>query len=645
MPEIKCGDSKLQFILTQENDQLWLELHDLTNGKQWGKAPLLIIDVHDKALRRNVTIRQFRIDRIEQLPDGVHVVVGHRSTGVEIGLWVRIILGELSIMLQPSEVYERHQELHRLFCIDILPGMLSVGPGGTLVLPVNTGMLCDPAKKSKCSDKFLIYGEQDRWELMPSMPVLAAYQNNAGITAIATRGACDTECRVNTDGCGNGSIGFAFSLRRFWPDPVDLDIREFRYTPIPQKVDYVQFAAKRLRRHVMDDLGKKTLRKRAQESESVAYLINAYTMKMFHGMENAGYIMADSCKSDPVSFLNLLTFPEALANLKKLHDAGVTKILTQSVGWNTRGHDGLYPTRFPIEERLGGEKKFMEMVASGNSLGFHMNVHDNMVMAAKASPDFNPDYVIHDIYGQPLVHGCWAAGIEYSHWVAALPPDRLGGHLQRMKALGLRGMYYMDYMPQPLEVNYHPKFIGPRSQCARGFNKALAEARSIFGSVGAENGFMCAAIDADSLASRPKQSHLNSSDPSWPVMSFLDKRVPIWQMVLHDLVSSENHEGLTWRNAMDLVLFGDHPRDEWSARPGIMPILDDRRIRAIKTMSDFVLGSHLNLQTEELMKYEEPAENMRQTTFADGTVVTVDDAKQELFVNNRKVEKLNGLLD
>jgi hypothetical protein len=39
-----------------------------------------------------------------------------------------------------------------------------------------------------------------------------------------------------------------------------------------------------------------------------------------------------------------------------------------------------------VEERLGGEAGFREMIRSGNDLGFHMQVHDNFIMTCAASP-------------------------------------------------------------------------------------------------------------------------------------------------------------------------------------------------------------------------------------------------------------------
>ena len=43
------------------------------------------------------------------------------------------------------------------------------------------------------------------------------------------------------------------------------------------------------------------------------------------------------------------------------------------------------------------------MARTADGLGFHLQVHDNYRMNYPIAPDWNPDHVIQDVYGQPLV--------------------------------------------------------------------------------------------------------------------------------------------------------------------------------------------------------------------------------------------------
>lgn len=640
--QVQTEDSQLN--LYPEGQRMLAQLTLKRSGRVWGPVPLLALDVFDKPLKRIECIENWQVEYTELVDGGVRIVVSDRPHGIEVGLRLRLQEGELSILIAPGEIYERDPVMYRLFAVNLLPGLLSVH-NGSLLLPLNTGMLCPTTGAPAVKDRFLIYGEQERWELTPALPFCAAFDDKGGLMALARQGACDAECRVETDGRGKGNAGFAVSLRRTWVDPVDYCNREVRIVPLPPANDPVGFCARRLRRHVMDDLGKKTLEERAGESPEVAYLLDAYIMKLFHGIENVGYMMEGKTTVNPGSFQNYMTFAEAAAGLQKLKQAGVGKILTQCVGWNTKGHDGLYPTRFPIEERLGGEAGFREMIRTGNALGFNIQVHDNFIMQNLNSPDFDRDYAVIDIHGEPLIHGRWAGGPEASGWPLAMPEERIAGHLRRMKDLGLKGMYYVDYMQQPLEVNYHPKHKGPRSACARGQVLIVEECRRVFGACGTEFGFLPCAVAADHISTCGDPWHLTMCKPEWPICALIDRKrvVPVWQMVMSGLVALEARNGATWANAMTCILFGGVPRDEWSVRPGVMPVLDDRRIAALKAMYDLCVTRFGHLKRHQITAFRKLGDDASQTTFDDGTTVTADFKGGELSVNGRPVSRPEAL--
>ena len=95
-------------------------------------------------------------------------------------------------------------------------------------------------------------------------------------------------------------------------------------------------------------------------------------------------------------------------------------------------------------------------------------------------------------------------------------------------------MYYVDFMQQSLEVNYHPKHKGPRSACARGQVLIVETARSIFGSCGTEFGFLPCAVAADHISTCGDPWHLTMCKPEWPVMALIDRQkvVSVWQMAM-----------------------------------------------------------------------------------------------------------------
>ncbi|MCG3148606.1 MAG: hypothetical protein PCFJNLEI_02051 [Verrucomicrobiae bacterium] len=629
---VTFGDDRLQATLEHRPDQLWLTLRAPATGTTRGPVPLLHVEVYDKAEFRVNTLTKYRIDLVQPLPDGAHIVIGDSFRRLQLGLWLRIENGELVVTLPLAELYENKAEVYRTFTAIILPGLLQTT--GKLILPLNTGIVCNVAGKPQVADRFMIYGEQSRWELLPTLPVAAA----GDWLVLATGGAAETECHVATDGAGMGTVTFAMSFRQFWPDPVEPETRVLRYAPIPAKADPVVFVAKRLRRHVVEDLQKPTLQQRLSESPELAYLHDAYIMKLFYAVEHNGIMMQGTPQAGALSFKQVMNFAEAGALLRKVRAAGIDKVVTQSVGWNPRGHDGLWPTRFPIEERLGGESGFRQLLATGHSLGFQMNVHDNYLSAYRSSPDFDPELLIHDQWGGLMGLGEWGGGITYIHWALTLPAERLEGEIQGVKALGLTGAGYIDGMGNPLYRDYHPRHRGTRTGYARGTQRIIEAAKKVYGAAGTECGFLYAALPADSMVQGGAEWMLKACPPHWPVTALLEKRVPLWHLALHGLLIHENH-GETWGAAMNAILLGGHPRTEWSANPGVMPVLTDGLLAKLKAHYDLVLKKFGHLQTLELTDYHEPNDGITTTRFADGTEVTADFNHQELIVNGQRVDR------
>ena len=638
MNPIIFGDDKLQATLEHENDTLWLTLLDKTSGKKWGKSRLAVADAYSKMELRTDTLEKLQLLQTEPTDDGVHVTLGDNFRGIAFALWLSIRDGELSIRVPMPEVYERKAVLYRLFAIDLLPGMMRVGSQGTMLLPLNTGISCSPAGKPKLSDAFLIYGEQHRWELLPMLPICAAHEPTGGMLALAVSGACDAQCRVNTDGQGSGDVGFAINLRQHWPDPVDPVTREFRYRPIAGNADPIHVSAKRLRKHVMEDLGKPTLKQRISETPALAYALSAFTMKLFYGIENQGIMMFGKEDGNPISFKRVMTFAQAGENLKRLHTAGVSRIYTQSVGWNPRGHDGLFPTRFPVEERLGGEAGFRSLIKLGQSLGFMMQVHDNQMMAVSASPDFKPDLLVHDIHGEPMITGCWGGGITYARSAAAHSDEEIERSNRQIQSLGIAGHFYLDGMGNPLYVNYNKARPGARSAYAASVNRFLDLGKRIFGSVGTECGFMYCALHADTIVTPGEIWHMKTCNPKWDITQLMEKRVPLWQLALHGLVSVECLD-MSWTGVMRTILFGERPRTEWSAEPGIMPVLDDKMIARLKANYDLSVAKFSYLQLEEMTEHRFVADGVESTKYADGSEVVADFGKLELRVNGELFTK------
>jgi hypothetical protein len=620
-------------------DGCTLTLHDSTTNQRFGPVPLLVMEVYDRMLLRVDRVTSFTVEDVRRVDDAIHVTLQERRRGLRVGLWIRITEAqELSVWLSPAEVYESRANLYRLFAIDLLPGFITSEAPAQLLLPLNTGMVCKTAEKPACEDRFLIYGQQACWEILPTMPICALQAPAGGMVALAAEGAAETECRVRTDGVG-GSVGLSFFFRGDDIDPIENSPREIRYTPVPAAADLAVFTADVLRTHIMRDLGKTTLEQRAAESPEVKYLLQAYIMKLFYGVQAQGCMLNEDGSGDGGRFILTMTFDEAANGLKRFHDAGVDKIYTQNVGWNYRGHDGAYPTRFPVEQRSGGEAAFRNLIAYGHELGYQMTVHDNYLDAYEVSPDLDPETVMVDRYGQMQVRGFWGGGTSYLLWPLAFQHKHLEDQMLRIKEMGIRGPFYLDGMGSPLYINYHPRHRGSRTQMVRGTERLLRTAREIYGSSATETGYLYCSIIPD-LVANPGNDHLLSmARPEWKITALLDRCIPLWQMAMSGLVITEN-QGLSWKDTMCALLYNQQPRYEWSTRPGVQPVLDDAMIARIKFRYDLLIKKYGHLRLQRMVDFKRDG-SVESTTYEDGTCVTGDFATGSLTVDDQRIVEPN----
>jgi len=633
-------DDRLAAVIERGQERLELCLSDRESGRRWGPARLVDLEVYCKDEFRAVVAKSYRIDAVEASGDRLHVVIGHAQLGVRLGLWLAVEGGELVVRMPIPEVYEDRAS-RRLFSVIVLPELMSVGADGRMLLPLNTGCLTRPADKPALADRFMIYGEQSRWELVPMLPACGVGGGEGGLMAIATGAAAETECHVRTDGNGGGTLAFGMSLRQFWPDPVEWRTREIRYRPVPAEGDLLHEVAARLRRHLIEDRGKPTLKQRIAESPELAYLMDGYTMKLFFAVENRGLMMEGAEKGEPITYQRVMTCAEAEANLKRLHDAGIDKVYTQMTGWNPNGHDGLYPTRFPVDERIGGEAGFRRLIDAGHALGYQMNVHDNAIEGVERSPDFDFERVIHDQWGGPMRLGEWGGGPTLKINNTVIDDAELEAFFRQAKDRGLTGMGYLDGMGNPLYRDYHPRHRLTRSGYAAMTNRLIEMSRKVHGAAGTECGFMYCAAAADSVVTGGSQGHWNQCSEAWPITRLMDRRVPLYRLVFSGLVFQECQQP-RWRRVMESVSMGLHPRDEWAAHPGPMPVFNDDRIAKLKAVYDIACRRFGHLKAEQLVSWAEE-DGVETTKFDDGTEVIADYRREKLIVNGEAVERPEAL--
>jgi hypothetical protein len=626
------------------NPQL-VQLTDLNNGMAWTAEAPARLEVLCLGGQRPEVIHHPPC-RLTQGDGFVDCELVSTDYGVKVVVRFTLEQGELVVRIPSDRISETNREVGLLSGIELLPGLLSTSKDtpGHLVLPIRNGVICRPERHQRFSDRFLIYGEQKRWEDLPLLPCCGAVREkaHAALLAIVAAGDCDAECRVSVDGQAGGKTGFALRYRYTPIDPVDPIDRVIHIVPLRGKDAGYAGMGRRMYRHILKTAGRGTLAERAAKNPDLRYAATSYTVKVFQAHKAMGFVDGTG------EYKVWATFDQTAEQLAFLKKNGIERVWAQCVGWNPDGHDGAWPTRFPIDERLGGAEGFKRLIAAGKTLGYMVGVHDNYLDNYKRSPDWDPDLCVGNIYGQPLKQGVWSGGQNHRGWGLALPDRLLKDQLLKMKELGIEGVYYIDAMAMPLEVSYNPKHGERRYRraCAEGQVRILREAEDIFGGSATEMGFLYCAAYTDSMATQ-----LYPCDKvNYPIA---DEAVPLWNMAMKGLIFYES--GMTHgaifngnpteamaRHLLGLAETGVKPRVETSyvvPAWGAYPV--EAYIDGMQAAHDLMLKRLEGTCMASLDDHEfvagDPASGkyVSRSKFSDGTEVVCDYEKLTLEIDGK----------
>ncbi len=633
-------------VRVSERDGIaFVTLDDRISGATWGPVPAFRMEIYSIALRREET--DFRPKTVLtsgpgwiEISQSVHELHATASATVRF----QIEGGELVARIPSDRITSPQPELSLLAGIDLLPGFLSVeAKTGALALPIVNGALCYPERHPDSRLRFLMYGEQPQWELMPMLPCCGAIrsQDKAALMALAEQGECDAECRVEIDTQGDGHVGFCLKYRYTPVDPVDPTDRVVRFVPLRGRDAGYAGMGRRLHRFVLQKSGRGTLAERAAGNPDIAYAANSFVLKIMHACKEIG-------STDGSGKLHVYTtFDQARDQLSAMKQAGIERCFVQLTGWNLEGHDGCWPTRFPPEPALGGEAGLRRLLAHGQSLGYQMQVHDNYIDRMARSPEFDPNQCVGGLHGGPLVRGCWAGGLNHAGWPLAYPEEQLTGQMERVRALGARGVAYLDAMGLPLEVSYNMA-QGPhryRRACADGVNTIIRAARATYGAAGVETGYLYCAVEADYVVGMYHDHAAMHTD-------LVDVRVPLWQMAvkghaicnLHDTFNGaialpSSADQTVSRRMLTMAEFGLLPRNEITAARGdwgypLGPVLDAMRLEydlMVRRLAGPAMASLVDHEICDLAP--DGTTQVSLSVFSDGTRILCDYALNRLEIN------------
>jgi hypothetical protein len=626
---LESADACLDVLLTESACMTGLVLTDRVTGRSWRSGPP-VVEVMWDALQRVEAQPDMRCLSATRSEDGA-IELAFFCPRSEVGFTLRVELAgpDLRVTLPFARVQEGRAGHYRLFAIRPTPGLMTATGDEAVLVPLVSGALVRPEQvEFAFEDRFLIYGQQPRWEDLPLLPVSAVYRDgHDGLMAMIESGDCDAAFELSLDGRGTGVADFSCGYRQFWPDRLDASDRTICYGLLRgQEAGYVG-VGRRLQRMFREVHGVTTLSQRAQRNPDIAQLARSLVVKTFHAMKDIGYEAGDG------PYRVFQPFAETADQLAKLKAAGIADVYVQLVGWNIDGHDGRYPQRFPVDDRLGGEAGLRALVKAGQSLGYQMQVHDNYV----DSTDPEHPAVIRNLWGDPLPRGLWGGGCIYA--MNPLKYDRawLRSQMEQIKALGIRGVYYLDAMSPPLEVDYDPSGPAGRAGHAAGIGFLMDLGRSVFNAVGAECPFAHVARRADYVPSPAVRPAGRAGTKIWEIVS---EWVPVWHVAFHGLlVHAQQDAGFP--NVSSLLAaaeVGSVPRSDFTGanpEPGNLMAerWSERLPQAFKAKHDILIGRLGANVFSPITGHECTGPRCYRTTFENGSIVEVDYAAERLWID------------
>ncbi len=567
------------------------------------------------------------------------------ATHPQLGLAMSATITQTAIGKLLTVPYEQLKEsaFARFKSIRLLPGLGETceGDGSTLVLPYEEGALCD------CQDK-----TPDE-HVLPLFYPLPCYGNMAlfGITfgdgdalaAIVDGGRFDCSLAIRTCWGSNKSYGIdpVFSIRDYADDePLAENISIYYKVLNGQSANVAGIAAfyRQFNRQVRQLT---TLAEKIQTNEALSYSAKATSLRCRLGVKPMPVTILEQTPENqpPVNVFMNFDDVSSLVDECARQEIGPTEF--NLVGWNFGGHDGAFPQLFPVEPALGGQAALTRLIEQSHAHGYPLSLHDNYFDAYSLAENFDPQTINCNHDGSQTLGGQYGGGQAYQVCPKCAYEKYARTLLPKVAALGIKGAYYTDVLSvAQLCKCYDSNHPLSRRGNAKWWKKILAEIHTHFGvsySEGARD-WALPELDRAYLVSLTTET----------AFSFIDKKVPLFQMVYHGYLIYNSFRGgvnalpgeeIYLRNiaygGMPILYYHHIFNPAWSAEDGWdrdltfegpEKLRDD--VALIKQVTDDV-QRYAWLQTCFIEDFIEHSQTLSETVYSNGASIYVNYADHE----------------
>ena len=414
---------------------------------------------------------------------------------------------------------------------------------------------------------------------------------------------------------------------RWEPSLGKMDYRRVMKYSFVKDCDYNDLC-KIYRNYVIEKGRFKSLAEKAVKTPSIDQLIgSAFLHKGIKTqvMTNSDFYDAEN----PDKNNHLTPFSVRTEEIKKFHDLGVEKLYLHIDGWAEPGYDNQHPDYLPACEKAGGWKAMKELSDTMHECGYLFGIHDQYRDYYYAAKTFDENFATRLADGTIPSHARWAGGPQ-TYLCATQAPFYVKRNFTEIMDNGIKlDCAYLDvFTCNEGDECSHPWHKMTRRECYEYRNTCFEYllSKGILPSSEEVNDWaipslvFCHYAPYDFMLDRPGSPKKGIPVPLFNLV-YHDCLIEPWMM---DKVSEEEDYMLYAvlnGGAPYLVRDGAYQNTDGSFAGGVEISIEDQ-IKRCKVVSDL----HEKVAKCEMVRHEMVDGNpeVQRTTFADGTVVTVD---------------------
>ncbi len=392
------------------------------------------------------------------------------------------------------------------------------------------------------------------------------------------------------------------------------------------------------REYVMKNNGCERLSVRAERDERLKKSADSIAVRIRQGWKPAPSPVENQTPETEPPMHVACTFDRVGDVARKFKSEDVKNAEICLVGWNCGGHDGRFPQIFPADPRLGGTEKMKELIEETKSLGYQIVCHDDATAAYTIADCFDEEYLLKNRDGKPHARPfCWSGGRPYKICPKRQYEKFEIPNQQKLKELGFEGLHYIDVMTiLPLLKCYDENHPINRKEFVDYYRKIMELSRKNFGGFSSEGSYDFAAdlLDYVLYASFGFGGELNKP--------MYDEIVPFWYIAYHGIVLYNpstytlNYSIKGIDNRLKCLEVGGRPLvcyyanfsggDNWMGKEDMLCDTEEQLEISVKHVK--AMEEDYDLLKEErylfITDHKKVKDNVFETTYENGTVVTVD---------------------